>query len=118
MIYVKDEDGLYTADPKKDSTSKYIPRISVEELLELDLEDLIVDRASSPFNSMRCHRETGLARSAIRNLGIVLHHCCDPVGSDLAKDRSASCRERQTCLQSPARRAMTHSAQRQGRAPD
>ncbi len=45
MIYVKDEDGLYSADPKKDSTSKYIPRISVEELLEPDLEDLIVDRA-------------------------------------------------------------------------
>jgi molybdenum storage protein len=45
MIYVKDEDGLYTADPKKDSASKYIPRISVEELLALDLEDLIVERA-------------------------------------------------------------------------
>ena len=49
MIYVKDEDGLYTADPKKDSTSKYIPRISVEELLALDLEDLIVERAVLEF---------------------------------------------------------------------
>src|SRR2546423_12913626 len=42
MIYVKDEDGLYTADPKKDASSKHIPRISVEELLARDLYDLIV----------------------------------------------------------------------------
>ena len=49
MIYVKDEDGLYTFDPKKDSTSEHIPRISVEELLALDLEDLIVERAVLEF---------------------------------------------------------------------
>src|SRR5271157_1839309 len=49
MIYVKDEDGLYTADPKKDPSSKYIPRISVQELLALDLEDLIVERAVLEF---------------------------------------------------------------------
>jgi molybdenum storage protein len=49
MIYVKDEDGLYNADPKKDPSSEYIPRISVEELLALDLEDLIVERAVLEF---------------------------------------------------------------------
>jgi molybdenum storage protein len=49
MIYVKDEDGLYTADPKKDSSAKFIPRISVEELLALDLDDLIVERAVLEF---------------------------------------------------------------------
>src|SRR5919197_203030 len=32
MIYVKDEDGLYTADPKKDPRAKFIPQITVEEL--------------------------------------------------------------------------------------
>ena len=45
MIYVKDEDGLYTADPKKDATAKHIPRISVQELLARDLDDLVVERA-------------------------------------------------------------------------
>ncbi len=45
MIYVKDEDGLYTADPKKDRSAKHIARISVDELLALDLDDLIVERA-------------------------------------------------------------------------
>jgi molybdenum storage protein len=45
MIFVKDEDGLYSADPKKDKRAEFIPRISVQELLKLDLNDLIVERA-------------------------------------------------------------------------
>jgi len=45
MIYVKDEDGLFTADPKKDPTAVHIPRISVQELLARDLNDLVVERA-------------------------------------------------------------------------
>jgi len=49
MIYVKDEDGLYTADPKKDPASQHIPRISVQELLARDLDDLIVERAVLEF---------------------------------------------------------------------
>lgn len=43
-IYVKDEDGLYTDDPKKNPKAKLIPKISAKELLEKDLEDLIVER--------------------------------------------------------------------------
>src|SRR5438309_5247486 len=49
MIYVKDEDGLYTADPKKDRNATYIPRISVQDLLARDLDDLIVERAVLDF---------------------------------------------------------------------
>jgi molybdenum storage protein len=45
MIYVKDEDGLYTADPKKDPHAAHIPRISVQDLLARDLDDLVVERA-------------------------------------------------------------------------
>ena len=45
MIYVKDEDGLYTADPKKVSHAEHIPRISVQELMARDLNDLVVERA-------------------------------------------------------------------------
>ena len=45
MIYVKDEDGLYTADPKKDPQAQYIPRIALRELLAWDLNDLVVERA-------------------------------------------------------------------------
>jgi molybdenum storage protein len=49
MIYVKDEDGLYSADPKKDRKATHIPRISVQELLARDLDDLIVERAVLEF---------------------------------------------------------------------
>jgi molybdenum storage protein len=45
MIYVKDEDGLYTADPKKERHAKFIPRISVSELKAMDLDDVVVERA-------------------------------------------------------------------------
>jgi molybdenum storage protein len=45
MINVKDEDGLYTADPKKDRNAKFIPRITVPELLEMDLQDVVVEHA-------------------------------------------------------------------------
>jgi molybdenum storage protein len=44
-ILVKDERGLYSADPKKDSDADFIPEIELQELLALDLEDLAVERA-------------------------------------------------------------------------
>jgi molybdenum storage protein len=45
MIYVKDEDGLYTADPKKDPHATFIPEITVDELDALDLNDVVVERS-------------------------------------------------------------------------
>jgi molybdenum storage protein len=44
-VLIKDEQGLYTADPKKDSKAKFIPEIEVNELLALDLNDLAVERS-------------------------------------------------------------------------
>jgi molybdenum storage protein len=43
MIYVKDEDGLYTANPKTDPKATFIPEISVDDLMERDLPDLVVE---------------------------------------------------------------------------
>lgn len=45
MIFVKDEKGLYTADPKKDKGAKFIGRVTVAELRELDLKDVVVERS-------------------------------------------------------------------------
>jgi molybdenum storage protein len=45
MIYVKDEDGLYTADPKKDPNAKFIPKATVAEIEAMDLADVVVERA-------------------------------------------------------------------------
>jgi molybdenum storage protein len=44
VIFVKDEDGLYTDDPKKNPRADFIPRISVRELIARDLNDLLVER--------------------------------------------------------------------------
>ena len=49
LIYLKDEKGLFDRDPKKASKKdqkemKFYDRISAKELLELDLDDLIIER--------------------------------------------------------------------------
>jgi molybdenum storage protein len=43
-IYIKDEDGLYTDDPKKNPSATHIPRITAKELVERNLNDLVVER--------------------------------------------------------------------------
>ncbi len=44
-ILVKDERGLFTADPKKDPDGDFIPEVEVRELLAMDLDDLPVERS-------------------------------------------------------------------------
>jgi molybdenum storage protein len=43
-IFVKDEQGLYTDDPKKNGNAEFIPEISATELLSKDFDDLIIER--------------------------------------------------------------------------
>ncbi len=43
-IFIKDEDGLYTDDPKKNPQATHIARITAKELVERDLNDLIIER--------------------------------------------------------------------------
>jgi molybdenum storage protein len=54
MIFVKDEQGLYTADPKKDRHARSIAKISVAELKALDLHDVVV---AGPVLDMMEHAE-------------------------------------------------------------
>ena len=44
MIFAKDEDGLFTANPKREPSATFIPEVTVAELLAMDLPDLIVER--------------------------------------------------------------------------
>jgi molybdenum storage protein len=49
LIYLKDEKGLFNKDPKKAKKTekknlKYFDRISAKELMELDLDDMIIER--------------------------------------------------------------------------
>lgn len=43
-IFVKDEKGLYTDDPKKNPDATFIPKISAQELKDLDQDDLVIER--------------------------------------------------------------------------
>nr|WP_294508268.1 uridine kinase [uncultured Rhodopila sp.] len=43
MIYVKDENGLYTANPKTAKDATFIPKISVEEMKAKGLHDSILE---------------------------------------------------------------------------
>jgi len=43
-IFIKDEDGLFTDDPKKNPDATHIPRISANELIERNLDDLVLER--------------------------------------------------------------------------
>ena len=43
MIFVKDENGLYTANPKTSKTAKFIPKITVDEMKAKGLHDSILE---------------------------------------------------------------------------
>jgi molybdenum storage protein len=58
MIFIKDEQGLYTADPKKDRHARFIPRISVADLKALDLHDVVVERPVLEMMEHARHRRS------------------------------------------------------------
>ncbi len=81
MIYVKDEEGLYTADPKKDRNARFIPQITVDELEALDLADVVIERSVLQLIKNAKHRRSvqiinGLSRG---NLTHALNG--EPVGT-------------------------------------
>ena len=43
-IFVKDEEGLYTDDPKKNPKAEFIPEIGTKALMAKELDDLIIER--------------------------------------------------------------------------
>jgi molybdenum storage protein len=70
MIFVKDEDGLYTANPKTHPDAEFIPRITVDELLAMNLHDVVIERPV--FDLMRAAKHVrsvqvvnGLVRGTI-----------------------------------------------------
>lgn len=43
-LFIKDEDGLYTDDPKKDPAATHIPSITAAELIARGLPDVVLER--------------------------------------------------------------------------
>jgi molybdenum storage protein len=44
VLFIKDENGLYTDDPKKNSAAEFIPEIGARDLLEKGQDDLVIER--------------------------------------------------------------------------
>jgi molybdenum storage protein len=44
VVYVKDEDGLFTDDPKADPDARHIPMATAAQVRELNLQDVVIER--------------------------------------------------------------------------
>lgn len=44
VLFIKDENGLYTDDPKKNPDAEFIPEIGAQELLDKGQDDLVIER--------------------------------------------------------------------------
>lgn len=57
VYYIKDENGLYTDDPKKNKHATHIPRISAQELIDMNLSDLVIERVVLEYmtRAQFCH---------------------------------------------------------------
>ena len=88
MIYIKDQDGLFTEDPRKNPDAELIEDISVQKLLEMDLNELIIERSvlevmARSRRSKRIYIINGLVRG---NLTKALNG--EQVGTTIYKDES------------------------------
>lgn len=44
ILFIKDENGLYSDDPKKNPNAEFIPEIGAQDLLDRDQDDLVIER--------------------------------------------------------------------------
>jgi molybdenum storage protein len=81
MIYVKDEEGLYTADPKKDRHAKFIPKITVEELEQLDLTDVVLEHTVFQLMRNAKHRRSVQVINGLKRGNLTRALDGEPVGT-------------------------------------
>jgi len=81
MIYVKDEEGLYTADPKKDRNAKFIPKITAEELEEMDLGDVVIERTVLHLMKTAKHRRSVQVINGLKKGNLTRALNGEPVGT-------------------------------------
>jgi molybdenum storage protein len=44
VLFIKDENGLYTEDPKKNPDANFIAEIGAQDLLDSNMDDLVIER--------------------------------------------------------------------------
>lgn len=83
MIYIKDEEGLYTADPKKEKNAKFIPRISTSELKAMNLKDVVVERAVLEMMEHAEHRKSIRVINGLKQGNLTKALNGEPVGTEI-----------------------------------
>jgi len=86
MLFLKDEDGLYTADPKKNPAADFIPRSSARALLERNLEDLVVERRVLELMLSARHAHTNQIFNALKPGNITRALNGEHVGTIITSD--------------------------------
>jgi molybdenum storage protein len=86
MIFVKDEDGLFDADPKKDPKATFISRIGLEDLLARDLNDLVVERAVLELMRHARHVREIQFVNGLKSGQLTAALDGEPVGTIIARD--------------------------------
>jgi len=81
MIFVKDEDGLYTADPKKDRSARFIAKITIEELERLDLVDVVLERTVFELMKVAKHRRSVQVINGLKKGNLTRALNGEPVGT-------------------------------------
>lgn len=95
LIYLKDEKGLFSNDPKKvdkkqKNTLKFYDRISAGELLEQDLDDLIIERpVLTMLNRAKCLKELQIIDALNHPEYISAALAGEHVGTIIYKDESS-----------------------------
>jgi molybdenum storage protein len=88
-IFVKDDDGLYTDDPKKNPNATHIPRISAAELIERDLPDVVVERVVLEYLQRAKHCKEVQIINGLKPGMLTRALAGEPVGSIIYKDEGA-----------------------------
>lgn len=66
-IFVKDERGLYTANPKVDKSATFIDKVHAGELLEMGLPDLVIEPVVLEYlTRARCVKEIQIIDGRVR----------------------------------------------------
>ena len=81
MIYIKDEDGLYTADPKKDRNATLISEADAKDLLQSGQDDLIVERVILGYMQRAKHVREIRVVNGLKPGQVVASLRGEPVGS-------------------------------------
>jgi molybdenum storage protein len=86
MIYVKDEKGLFTADPKKHRHAQFIPKITVAELEAMNLEDVVVEHAVLEMMKTAEHRRSIYVINGLEPGNLTRALNGEPVGTIITAD--------------------------------